>query len=109
MTLLTYERRYFIVLVTIFDLGGSTNIPEFYRHILEKEYMILDTWDEAPNENRGGQLKWQIDLAYHKDQLGGKGYIEEYDKSKGNWGTWKMTEKGEQYLRELCGVILESR
>jgi len=99
------DQKRFVTLLSITDLNGGNRRKNVLDNIRKKEYINFIEQDLAPRE-LNGQLKWENDISFTKKHLLMEGYIEDYRHGHAH-GTWKITERGKTYLRELCSNVIK--
>ncbi len=98
---LTNEKR-FIVLLSIFELGGVGTKREVLDNIQNQGYFHFSEEDLAMKTNRH-EIHWRNDLAFVRKYLVDNKFINgEIDDQ------WKITTNGESYLIELSSIIINS-
>ena len=92
------ERR-FIVLLSIFEIGGEGTKKKVLDNISIKKYANFSKRDLQIKINRN-ELIWRNEFAYVRNHLVEEGYIDDSIKY-----CWKITEEGLMYLRTLKNEV----
>jgi len=100
MSLTLTREKQFAVLASILDVGGVGTKKEVLDNIDTKGYLFFDDKDLKIKHNRN-ELDWRNNLAFVRKGLVGNGCIDDPE-----WNQWAITDKGIEYLQDLCSMIL---
>lgn len=95
---ITKEKQY-IILMSIFDIGGNGTKKDVLDNISNNKYIVFKPDDLKLKSNRN-ELKWRNDLAFTRKNLVSLEYIDDSLKND-----WKITLEGLDYLYELTKHI----
>jgi hypothetical protein len=98
---LTDEQR-FVVLLSIFELGGAATKADTLDNIQAKGYYRLDDRDLGWKHNRNEQV-WRNELAFSRKRLEVAGLID-----GSIFDNWQLTEKGRNCLDQLAWSVTSS-
>ncbi|EAW38405.1 winged helix-turn-helix domain-containing protein [Lyngbya sp. PCC 8106] len=91
----------FVILLSIVDVGGSASKQVVLDNIESRQYINFSQEDLEICDNRN-ELRWRNNFAWARYGLVCEGYIDNAIRNQ-----WRITEQGEQYLKDLCQEILQ--
>jgi hypothetical protein len=93
------EEQKFVVLLTIWELGGSAPKWKVLDRIESQKYYQFDHRDLQWMENRN-ELTWRNDLSFARKRLESEDYIDGSVRDN-----WEITEEGIVYFKNLCKQV----